>query len=165
MYVYCTVMIYLTLPQKVSAGPLKYLEIKVSNTGGQPCQYELSPTKTWTPWFKWVSQSALFYVYSYTLLLGKIALAKTRLEEDKWKFILGAFLDSALCAFPWLIVIYTLCCTSFYNSLQWALCVLRQMTAPGGWLSDAYFVVGVRSVGCLGNLKGLYLQKNLAGIW
>lgn len=45
MYVYCTVMIYLTLPQKVSAGPLKYLEIKVSNTGGQPCQYELSPNK------------------------------------------------------------------------------------------------------------------------
>ena len=37
----------------------------------------------------------------------KIALAKTRLEDVKWKFILGTFLDSALCASPWLILIYT----------------------------------------------------------
>lgn len=72
MYVYCTVMIYLTLPQKVSAGPLEYLEIKVSNAGGQPCQYELSPNKnSGHHGSSEFPQSALFYVYSYTLLLGK----------------------------------------------------------------------------------------------
>ena len=72
MYVYCTVTIYLTLPQKVSAIPLEYLEIKVSNAGGQPCQYELSPNKnSGHHGSSEFPQPELFYVYSYTLLLGK----------------------------------------------------------------------------------------------
>lgn len=92
MCVYCTVMIYLTLPQKVSAGPLKYLEIKVSNTGGQPCQYKLSPNKnSGHHGSSEFPQSALFYVYSYTLLLGKDSpsqdsTGRGQMEIHPWSF-------------------------------------------------------------------------------